>query len=100
MDPDEYDRIYKELWPIFQADWPATFLFHASYATVADQRIRGLSTPWHADRCSTWMTSGSTIEVTSDRSDGGPPQNQAPGICGDLCWFAGSGCRRMPPKSR
>ena len=49
MDPDEYDRIYKELWPIFQADWPATFLFHASYATVADQRIRGLSTPWHAD---------------------------------------------------
>ena len=49
MDPDEYDRIYRELWPVFQADMPATFLFHAIYATLADRRIQGLSTPWHAD---------------------------------------------------
>ncbi len=49
MNPDEYDGIYRELWPIFQADMPATFLFHVSLATVADRRIRGLSTPWRAD---------------------------------------------------
>lgn len=49
MNPDEYDRLYRDLWPIFQADMPATFLFHASYATLADRHIRGLSTPWHAD---------------------------------------------------
>ena len=49
MNPDEYDQIYRELWPMFQADMPATFLFHANLASVVDRRIRGLSTPWRAD---------------------------------------------------
>ncbi len=45
MNPDELDRIYRELWPIFQADQPATFLYPALFTTVAHRRVRGLSTP-------------------------------------------------------
>ncbi len=48
MNPDEIDRIYRELWPIFQAELPATFLFPLVYTTVAHRRVRGLSTPYRA----------------------------------------------------
>lgn len=49
MNPDEYDQIYRELWPIFRADMPATFLFQYHDGTAAHRRLRGLSTPWRAD---------------------------------------------------
>ena len=48
MNPDEIDRIYRELWRIFQAELPATFLFPLVYTTVAHRRVRGLSTPYRA----------------------------------------------------
>lgn len=49
MDPDEYDRIYRELWPVFETDMPATFLYFVDSATVTDRRVKGLSTPWRSD---------------------------------------------------
>ncbi len=48
VNPDEIDRIYQELWPIFEAELPATFLFPLIYTTVAHRRVRGLSTPYRA----------------------------------------------------
>ena len=49
MNPDEYDRIYRELWPIFQADVPARFLFQYNDGTAAHRRLRALSSPYWAD---------------------------------------------------
>ncbi len=49
LNPDEQDRIYRALWPIFQADLPVTFLYLLAGATVARRRVRGLSSPWRAD---------------------------------------------------
>jgi peptide/nickel transport system substrate-binding protein len=55
MDPDEVDRAYRELAPIFQAELPVTFLAPAVRTTVANRRLRGLSSPyraspvWHMD---------------------------------------------------
>lgn len=49
MDPDEEDRIYRELMPIFQADLPMTFLCPFVETTVAHRRVRGLSSPYRAD---------------------------------------------------
>ncbi len=48
MNPDEIDRIYRELWPIFQADLPITGIYPLIHTTVAHRRIRGLSTPYRA----------------------------------------------------
>ena len=48
-DPDEIDRIYRELMPIFQADVPVTFLFPRASATVASRHLHGLSSPYGAD---------------------------------------------------
>ena len=45
MNPDEIDRIYRETWPIFQADLPMTFHPVAGASTVAHRRVRGLSGP-------------------------------------------------------
>jgi len=47
--PQEIDRIHRELAPIFQADLPMTFLYPAVYTTVAHRRVRGLSSPWRVD---------------------------------------------------
>ncbi len=48
MNPDEHDRIYRALWPIFQEELPVTFLYPLVYTTVAHRRVRGLSTPYRA----------------------------------------------------
>ncbi len=48
MNPDEIDRIYRELWPIFQADLPITGIHPLIITTVAHRRVRGLSTPYRA----------------------------------------------------
>ncbi len=49
MDPVEIDRIYRQLWSIFQVDLPTTFLYPAVYTTVASLRVRGLSSPYRAE---------------------------------------------------
>ncbi len=49
MNPDEIDRIYREIWPIFQADLPITGLYPTLWTTVAHRRVRGLSSPYRAD---------------------------------------------------
>lgn len=47
FDPDERDRIYRELLAIVQADLPLTFLHPLLTSTVAHRRIRGISNlPW------------------------------------------------------
>lgn len=43
VNPDEIDRIYRETWPIFQADQPMTFHPSAGASTVAHRRVHGLS---------------------------------------------------------
>ena len=43
MDLDEWDRIYREIMPIFQSDLPLTFLFPDIETHVAHRRIGGLS---------------------------------------------------------
>ena len=49
INPDEIDRIYRETWPVFQADQPMTFLPTGLASTVAHRRVRGLSGPCQAD---------------------------------------------------
>jgi peptide/nickel transport system substrate-binding protein len=50
INPDEIDRIYRETWPIFQADQPMTFLLPGGIgSTVATRRVHGLSGPCQAD---------------------------------------------------
>ncbi|MGH2360188.1 MAG: ABC transporter substrate-binding protein, partial [bacterium] len=49
INPDEIDRIYRETWPIFQADQPMTLLPRGGASTVAHRRVRGLSGPCQAD---------------------------------------------------
>jgi ABC-type transport system substrate-binding protein len=46
MNPDEHDRIYRKLWPIFQADLPITVIYPYVLSNVAHRRVRGLSTPY------------------------------------------------------
>jgi peptide/nickel transport system substrate-binding protein len=56
MDPEEHERDYRDIEPIFQADLPLTFLYPHVSTTVASRRIRGLSSPywidpiWHANQ--------------------------------------------------
>ena len=49
LDPEEIDRTYRELVPIFQSDLPATFLFPLVRTTVAHRRVRGMSSPYRED---------------------------------------------------
>lgn len=49
LNPDKEDQIYRELWPIFQADLPVTYLYPAVFATVAHRRVHGLSSPYRTD---------------------------------------------------
>lgn len=49
MDPDEEDRIRREITEIFRVDVPATFLFPRVDTVFAHRRIRGLSSPWRAN---------------------------------------------------
>ncbi|MFN2397092.1 MAG: hypothetical protein ABR543_00370 [Gemmatimonadaceae bacterium] len=49
MNPEEGDSLYRELWPIFQADVPMTPLYPVAWTYVAHRRIRGLSSPYRVD---------------------------------------------------
>ena len=49
FDPAEVDRLYRELWPIFQADVPVTFLHPLVRTTIAHRRVRGLVSPDRID---------------------------------------------------
>jgi len=49
FNPAERDRIYRRLWPVWEAELPATFLYPEVDTTVARTRVRGLSSPWRAD---------------------------------------------------
>lgn len=49
FNPAERDRIYRELWPVLQAEMPATFLYPEVDTTVARTGVRGLSSPWRVD---------------------------------------------------
>ncbi|HYO46015.1 MAG TPA: hypothetical protein VEY33_04940 [Gemmatimonadota bacterium] len=49
MNPEERDRIYRELWPIFQEELPMTPLYPARWTHVVHRRVRGLSSPFRAD---------------------------------------------------
>lgn len=48
-DPNEDDRIRREVAEVFQTDPPATFFFPQPMTMVAHRRIRGLSSLWRAD---------------------------------------------------
>ncbi len=47
--PDEIDRIYRQLAPLFEADLPVTYLYPDVQTSVATQRVRGLSSPFRTD---------------------------------------------------
>lgn len=47
--PGVRDSLHRELWSIFQAEVPVTFLYPVVRTTVAHRRVRGLSSPWHDD---------------------------------------------------
>lgn len=49
MNPEERDGIYRELWPIFQAELPMTPLYPALWTHVVHRRVQGLSSPFRAD---------------------------------------------------
>ena len=49
FDPEAEDRIYREIWEIFRADLPITFVPTHVQHHVAHRRLRGLSSPWRAD---------------------------------------------------
>ena len=49
MDPDEEDRILREMTGISQAEAPATFFFPSVQLVAANRRIRGLSSPWRSN---------------------------------------------------
>jgi len=48
-DPNENDRIYRELMGIFRVEQPITYLLPAISTSVVHRRIQGLSTPFRAD---------------------------------------------------
>ncbi len=48
-DPEGEDRIYRELWEIFRADLPITFVHTDIHHFVAHRRLRGLNSPWRAN---------------------------------------------------
>jgi len=48
-DPDEPDRLYRELTAVYRADLPVTRLVPNVRVHFAHRRLRGLGTPFHAD---------------------------------------------------
>ncbi len=48
-DPNESDRIYRELMGIFRVEQPITYLHPYTSTFVVHRRIQGLSTPFRAD---------------------------------------------------
>ena len=48
IDPDEKDRVYLEIMPIFSADIPITFLLPKVQTCIVHRRIKGLITPYRA----------------------------------------------------
>lgn len=49
IDPDEIDRIHRQLAPFFEADLPVTYLYPGVETSVATRRVRGLSSPYRTD---------------------------------------------------
>ncbi|MFQ5739206.1 MAG: ABC transporter substrate-binding protein, partial [Acidobacteriota bacterium] len=49
IDPDEKDRIYQEIMPIFAEDMPITLLLPEVQTHIVHRRIQGLNSPWEAD---------------------------------------------------
>lgn len=49
MNPVEIDSLYRATWPIFMEELPAVFLHPTVWATVANRRVGGLSTPFRTD---------------------------------------------------
>lgn len=47
--PDDVERIYRQLWPVFQADLPITFLSPVIGTVIAHRRVQGLSSPWRTN---------------------------------------------------
>ncbi len=47
-DPDEVNRIFREIIPLWAQDLPLTFLFLQIHTCVVHQRIKGLSSPYRA----------------------------------------------------
>ncbi len=48
-DPDETERIYRELSEIWRAEMPVTLFFPRVEAMFVHRRLRGLSSPWRAN---------------------------------------------------
>jgi peptide/nickel transport system substrate-binding protein len=55
-DPEEQDRIYRQLAPLVYADVPITFLFPRVQAYAVHRRVRGLQSPFHGDPVSSMET--------------------------------------------
>jgi len=49
IDPDEIDRIYRQVAPFFEADLPVTYLYPDVQSSLATRRVRGLSAPFRVD---------------------------------------------------
>ena len=49
INPNEKDRIYREIMSIFRANLPITLLFPQVQTHIVQRRIKGLSSPWRAD---------------------------------------------------
>ena len=49
IDPDEIDRIHRQLIPFFEADLPVTYLYPNVVTSMATQRVGGLSSPYRID---------------------------------------------------
>ena len=49
LDPDHVDDVYHRLAQLFMADLPATLLYPGVWTHVVHGRVRGLSSPWHAE---------------------------------------------------
>jgi len=49
VDPDEIDRIHRQLAPFLKADLPVTNLYPGVQTSVATRRVRGLSAPYRTD---------------------------------------------------
>jgi len=62
IDPETQDSIYRTLWPFLEEDLPAVFLYPGAWSIVADRRVRGLESPFHADPVmhmeQLWLTDG------------------------------------------
>ena len=48
-DPNEQDRLYRELTLVYREDLPVTRLIPRPRIHFAHRRLRGMGTPFHAD---------------------------------------------------